>query len=137
MWKLIFSSETFKCKNPAVGIHQSRVCCDRPPQRLHRHVHINDNHAILGRGLPNAYVLVRFHRDMRKRNELRIDPDARKLHITSKTIGTHKDGIFPALSRRNVNAPRHIKIYCDRSETKPTSPPKIQQESNRVGIVEN
>lgn len=34
---------TFKGQNPAVGVHQSGVCSDGPPQRLHRHTHI-DNH---------------------------------------------------------------------------------------------
>ncbi|RRT37969.1 hypothetical protein B296_00050242 [Ensete ventricosum] len=77
---------------------------DRPPQRLHRHVHVNDNDAILWRGLPDAYIFVRFHRDMRERDELRIDPDARKLKITPTTIRTNKKAfLLPCIVNDNAN----------------------------------
>lgn len=94
-FRSLYLADTLESKNPAVGIHQSRVSSDWPPQRLHGHVHIDNNHAILRRGLPDANILIRFHRNVRKRDELRIDPDARKLQITSTTVRRHKDDIFP------------------------------------------
>lgn len=71
--------ETFKSKNPAIRIHQRGIRRDRPPQRLHRHAHINNHHTVLGRGLPDTDILLRFHRDMREGDELRVYADARKL----------------------------------------------------------
>lgn len=64
--------DTFQCKNSAIWIHQSWICSDWPPQRLHRHVHVDDHHTVLRRRLSDAYVLLRLHRNMRESDELRI-----------------------------------------------------------------
>lgn len=89
---------TFQSKDPRIGIHESRISSNGPSQRLHRHVHINNNHTILRRSLPNAYILIRLHRHMRKSNELRIDAHTRQLqqqtsHTTKLnfTPSKHKD----------------------------------------------
>ena len=73
---------TFQSEDPRIRIHKSRICSNRPPQRLHRHVHINDNHAVLRSRFSNAYILIRLHRHVREIDELRIDADARQLQIT-------------------------------------------------------
>ena len=78
---------TFQSEDPRIRIHKSRICSNRPPQRLHRHVHIDDHHTVLRSRFPNAYVLIGLHRHVRERDELRIYANAwqlrsQKNHIT-------------------------------------------------------
>lgn len=73
------ADHTFKSKDSRIRVHKGRVCSDGPPQRLIGHAHIDNDHAVLRRRLPNTYVLVRLHGDVGERHELRIDANARKL----------------------------------------------------------
>jgi len=71
---------TFESKDPAVGIHQSRVSSNWPPQWLHRHAHIDYNNTVLRRCLSHTNILIRFHRHMSKSYKLLVDPNTRKLN---------------------------------------------------------
>ena len=71
---------TFQRKDFGIWIHKCRVRSNRPPQRLIGHIHIDNDNAILRCCFPHAYILIRFHGDMRERDELWADPNARKLH---------------------------------------------------------
>lgn len=66
---------TFQSKNPAIRIHQGRVRCDGPSQRLHWHIHINDNDTVLWGCFPDTYVLIGFHGNMCKCDELWTNPN--------------------------------------------------------------
>lgn len=70
---------TFQSKNSRIRIHESRIGSNRPPQRLRWHAHINNHNTVLWCSLPNTYILLWFHGNIRKGNELCIDPNTRQL----------------------------------------------------------
>lgn len=63
---------TFESENSGVRVHQRQIGSNWASQGLVRRVHVHDHNAILRRSFSNANELVRFHRHMRKRNELGI-----------------------------------------------------------------
>lgn len=69
---------SFKSEDSRIRVHESGVRSDGPPERLVGHAHVDNDHAVLGRRLPNANVLVRLHGDVGERDELRIDANAGK-----------------------------------------------------------
>lgn len=96
---------TFQCKNSGVRIHQSRVRCDWPPQWLIWHAHVNYYNTVLWWRLPYTDILIRFHCDMSKRNELWIYANTRKLWSTKKTIrltGTRENQSVYLIKQKSV-----------------------------------
>lgn len=94
---------TFKSKNSGIGVHESGIGCDWTPEWLHGHVHVDDHHAVLRRRFPHAYVLVRFHRHVRERYELRANPHARQLHQQQQFDSNQKNDAVK-LKTRNTEA---------------------------------
>ena len=84
-------SFTFKGNNPGIRVHESRVSSDWASQRLHGHAHVNDHNTVLRPGFPHANVLVRFHRHVRERHELRVDPNASQLQQPKRRIAKLKN----------------------------------------------
>lgn len=70
---------TFECEDPGVGVHERGVGGDWASERLHGHGHVDDDDAVLRRGLADADVLLRLHGDMGEGDELRRDAEARQL----------------------------------------------------------
>lgn len=75
---------TFEREDPGVGVHERRVGGNGPAEGLAGHGHVDDNDAVLRRGLPDADVPVRLHGDMGEGDELWRDPQARQLQQATK-----------------------------------------------------
>jgi len=69
---------SFKREDPGVGVHERGVGGDGPAEGLAGHGHVDDDDAVLRRGLPDADVPVRLHGDVGEGDELRGDPQARQ-----------------------------------------------------------
>lgn len=81
---------TFESENSGIGVHESRISSDWASQRLHWHVHINHNNTVLRSSFPDANVLIRFHRHVSERDELRVDSDASQLQKNDHRIAKSK-----------------------------------------------
>lgn len=100
----IIAQLTFQSKDSRIGIHKSRISSDRPPQRLHRHVHIYNNHAVLRSRFSNAYILIRLHRHVRESDELWIYANARQSESFSHGDRSVGGGGHGGLDRGSVAA---------------------------------
>ena len=69
---------SFEREDPGVGVHERGVGGNGPAEGLAGHGHVDDDDAVLRRGLPDADVPVRLHGDVGEGNELRRDPQARQ-----------------------------------------------------------
>lgn len=109
---------TFQSENSRIRIHKSRIRSYRPPQRLIWHVHINDNHAILWSGFSNTYILIRFHRHVRERDELRIDANARQLQSQVRSHKPHHSNHYLAKEYISNNEQLCFSLSSSESERK-------------------
>ena len=69
---------SFEREDPGVGVHERGVGGNGPAEGLAGHGHVDDDDAVLRRGLPDADVPVRLHGDVGEGDELRRDPQARQ-----------------------------------------------------------
>ena len=86
----------FEGEDSGVGVHERGVGGDGPAEGLHGHGQVDDDDAVLRRGLADADVLVRLHGDMGEGDELRRDPQAREREGLAHGDGgvgrRHRDG---------------------------------------------
>lgn len=72
-------THTLEGQDLLVRVHEGRVGSDGPPQRLHRHGHVDNDDTVGGGRLAHADELLRLHCDMRERHELLVDAQVREL----------------------------------------------------------